>query len=120
MPCTGATFIWDSAYDQVGMAGSQIVQLRVSLSDGAMTGDCGVQIDVLNQVCPLCGDCDSNGVAPVTVDALRAAQADVGLVTLSTQETACCDVDSSGAVTVLDALNIARAAVALPVTLTCP
>jgi hypothetical protein len=66
-----------------------------------------------------CGDCDLNGVFPTILDALQAAQMAAAILTPSPLQQLCCDVDSSAAITVLDALVMAQAAAALPVTLTC-
>ena len=72
------------------------------------------------QICTaLCGDCDENGLGPDVIDALTAAQIAVGLITPTVVQAACCDVDISGIVDVVDALFIAQFAAGLPAILMC-
>jgi hypothetical protein len=65
-----------------------------------------------------CGDCNLDQSVDV-IDTLTAAQHAVGLITLGGQAFTNCDVDSSNQVTIVDGLQIAQYAVALPVSLIC-
>jgi hypothetical protein len=66
-----------------------------------------------------CGDCTGDGTVGI-LDALLAAQMGASLVVPIPPQDVDCDVDASGAITILDALGIAQAAAGMPVTLTCP
>jgi hypothetical protein len=68
----------------------------------------------------ICGDCDQSGSGPDILDAFEAGRIAVMIVVPTPQQSLCCDVDSSGAIDVLDAFLIAQAAVGLPVVLVCP
>ena len=128
-PALGATvgiasFIWDSRADGVAttapLAG---VVLRMTVDDGVslIPGDCTELVDVDNtMLCgSICGDCNVNGIGPDVIDALTAAQIAVGAVVPTMSQAACCDVDSSMNVDVIDALFMAQSAAGLPATLVC-
>ena len=66
---------------------------------------------------PLCGDCDANSDVALP-DVLAAAQEALGGYAGPLDRRGC-DVDSDGAIDVLDALLLAQPLVGLPVTLTC-
>ena len=68
----------------------------------------------------VCGDCDGNGQGPDVLDVLQTARVAAGLIVPSTWVGACCDVDSDLAVSILDALQLARMAVGQTSILTCP
>lgn len=119
-----STFVWDSRTDGVGtMAVSPGVLLRATIDDGVGMATCvtlGFDVDNTSLCGGTCGDCDLSGTGPDVIDALTAAQLAAGLLTPSSMQDGCCDVDSSMSVTVLDALGIAQAAAGLPAMLTCP
>ncbi len=66
----------------------------------------------------LCGDCDENSQVDI-LDALTAARSALGALMLGGAARANCDVNSDGAVNILDALSLAQIATGLPVVLTC-
>jgi hypothetical protein len=72
----------------------------------------------------LCGDCNGDGQISI-VDALTAAQHSAGLITLTGDDFTNCNVlgllepDPGAEVDILDALNLARSAAGLGVTLAC-
>jgi hypothetical protein len=98
--------------------------LRVTVTDSVTGYDqsCSTTLDVDNSsLCTtFCGDCDDDAMGPTILDALTAAQISTMIVSPSSTQTGCCDVDSSMTIDIVDALLIARATAALPVTLTCP
>jgi hypothetical protein len=72
------------------------------------------------QLCAgICGDCNQDGSGPTIVDALSAAQVAAGLLMPGPVQLACCDVNTTTAVEILDALLLAQYAAGIPVTLTC-
>lgn len=114
-----ATFLWSSVADVSGFAASVQFSIVVLASPGSTT--CMTSFDVDNSLCTtFCGDCDSGGTGPDILDAFEAGRIAVGVVLPTTQQSACCDVDSSGIIDVLDAFQIALSAVGIPVTLACP
>ena len=88
----------------------------------APTGGWTANVDVDNTVLcgGICGDCDENRSGPDVLDALAGAQIAAGVITPTSDQDYCCDVDASGSITVLDSLKMAQVAVSLSVTLTCP
>jgi hypothetical protein len=62
----------------------------------------------------ICGDCNGDGVGYTVVDALLAAQIDVGLVIPTPAHLVACEVDGAPGLTVLDALVLAQVAAGLP------
>ena len=65
----------------------------------------------------LCGDCDGNGMAGQITDALAAAQLAASGIPPTGIQLATCDVDSTAAVSILDALVLAQFAAGLPVVI---
>jgi hypothetical protein len=118
------SFHWHSRDDGVGLAALAVgVIIRVTVDDGISpyTGTCTQTIDIDNTaICGhACGDCNLDAMGPSVIDALLAAQIAAGLQTPNPEQEGCCDVDASMAVTVLDALQIARESAGLSVVLTC-
>jgi hypothetical protein len=118
-------FVWDSRADGVGLASIATgVLVEASVIDGValFPGTCqSAPFDVDNtQLCSgICGDCNLSMVGPDIIDALTAAQISAGLVMAGPVQTACCDVNTSMAVDILDSLLIAQAAAGLPAVLMC-
>ena len=66
----------------------------------------------------LCGDCNEDQRLDV-LDVLAAAQHSAGIAPLSGRAHRLCDVDQSGAVSVIDALQIAQKTLGLPTAIAC-
>jgi hypothetical protein len=126
LPVGASSFLWDSRADGVGDPVPQTgILVRLSLDDGVspIFGICTtLPFDVDNTILcgAICGDCDLNTVGPDILDALTSAQISAGLITPTFAQTACCDVDTSGTVTILDSLLMAQSATGLAVVLSCP
>jgi hypothetical protein len=116
-----------------GLGGYPDVRLRVVFASDGSVQDEGFAFDNVwigngqpGAGCPLtlCGDCNQDGSVTI-LDALHAAQADVGLVTLAPPAFSSCNVTGvlepapGAAVTVLDALAIASVVSGLPTLLVC-
>lgn len=118
-------FAWDSRTDMVGIAAlAPGALVRATVDDGmGVPAECTTlpfDIDNTSLCNQLCGDCDENTLGPNVLDALTGAQISAGLFAPSASQMACCDVDASASVTVLDALQMAQSAAGLGVVLTCP
>jgi hypothetical protein len=126
LPITvAASFDWDSDADGVAPAGPVSgVLLQARVDDGTpQPGECtttGFDVDNGSLCGGLCGDCNLDTLGPTILDALTAARISAGLVTPPATQAACCDVDASSTVTIVDALRLAQHAAGLPATLTCP
>jgi hypothetical protein len=80
---------------------------------------CIFDVDNTQLCAGICGDCNLDAAGPGIIDALTAAQVAAGLIIPGAVQLACCDVNSTTAVEILDALLLAQYAAGLPVTLTC-
>ena len=123
-----------AAHELTGLTGAPSVRLRIVFASDSSVEDEGFAFDSvwigdgnpLTPGCPLtlCGDCNTDGVVDV-LDALLAAQAEVGVALLTPTQFANCNVegalepDPGAEVTVLDALRLAQFAVGSPVPLDC-
>ena len=125
IPTGAASFTWDTQADGVGVSLlAPGVLVRATVNDGVSPGqgECfTAPFDVDNTaLCQgICGDCDLNGAGPAILDALTAAQIGVALISPTLEQTGCCDVNLSGAIDVVDALQLAQSAAGLSVTLSC-
>ena len=68
---------------------------------------------------PTCADCDELGNGVTVLDSLEAARIAAGLETPAGTQMCTCDVNSTGAIDVVDALLMAQIASGLPVILDC-
>jgi len=121
----GAVFTWDSRGDGVAPGGpvaGVIVRATVTDSISPGAGTCQTLCTIDNSmICGgICGDCNLGGTGPDILDALTAAQIAVGLTMPSVVQEACCDVNSSMGVDVVDALLMAQSSAGLPAVLVCP
>jgi hypothetical protein len=117
-----STFLWDSRGDGAALSGVEGIPVRATVNDGGpITSDCQAVLSVDNgMLCGgICGDCNLNGVGPDVVDALTAAQIAVATIVPTAEQAACCDVNTSGQVDVVDALFIAQAAAGISILLVC-
>jgi hypothetical protein len=126
VPLGLSTFTWDTIADGVGTAAPAASVLVRTLVDDLVSprkGECasaGFTVDNNGTCDSLCGDCDLDGAGPDVLDALAAAQIAVTILLPEPDQRSCCDVDTSGDVSILDALAIAQDAVGTPVMLSCP
>lgn len=115
-------FQWNAGADGAGSAAPASIDLRATVSDAGGMSTCitTVMVDNTSLCTTICGDCNISGAGPDIIDALTAAQIAAGLTIASMAQMGCCDVDSSMAVTVLDALVMAQSAAGLPAMPSCP
>lgn len=119
-----SSFIWDSLADGVGVVMSMPgVLCRATIDDGLLTAQCSTlpfTVDNSSLCIATCGDCNLSMAPPDILDALIAAQIAAFLIMPTPLQLGCCDVNASGAVSIIDALLTAQSAAGLAVVLTCP